>query len=271
MGDVIIKGPLAAIDEPIEVTFDPRNGIQTNYKQRAAGGPTPLIQRFLEAVQTNCRARLVISPVTSELEVTSPEVLAGEQEIITDTWQVVGNELNKSVYENPLVVALISANDLAVIARAVENKISLTEAVSGLNADYNVTTYTVPTNTVALQLFGELGREQDSYAVAQYVLRHTTNCSVNSGVNVSDFNVEAVYTTSQLLSEVENGNLWFQTLPNRLRSKILSIQAPPFRTGYLWGWRKLASTETVTPNNRVEINTEYWLEQWSLLRYATAT
>jgi hypothetical protein len=54
-------------------------------------------------------------------------------------------------------------------------------------------------------------------------------------------------------------------------NKLQGLAAPPAQPDYLWGWRKLPSTETTTAASRIEITTEYWLEQWSLYYYQTAT
>ncbi|MGN6552317.1 MAG: hypothetical protein ACTHLW_01090 [Verrucomicrobiota bacterium] len=133
----------------------------------------------------------------------------------------------------------------------------------------------LPTSAKAKQLSREIKKGQDAYASPQYVLRHTTNCSANSTNNISDINVDRLYTTSQLISEASDATLWIQPIPTRLKNKILTIPtqsaAPTESSYYLWSWRKLPSTETLTANNRIEINTEYVLDLWSTLRYYTVT
>jgi hypothetical protein len=53
-------------------------------------------------------------------------------------------------------------------------------------------------------------------------------------------------------------------MPGRMVYKLQNLVAPTAKTDYIWGWRKLPSTETTTSGNRVEITTEYWLEQWDI-------
>jgi hypothetical protein len=120
-------------------------------------------------------------------------------------------------------------------------------------------------------LFAIAIRGQDSYLLGQYVLRHTTNCSSGYSGNVSDTNVFKVYTTDQLLSECQSTSLWVQPLAGRLVSKIQNITAPEARNNYIWGWLKKPSTEQTTPDNRIEITQEYWLEQWPTILYPAAT
>ena len=79
-----------------------------------------------------------------------------------------------------------------------------------------------------------------------------------------------IYTTAQLLNEVTNPNLWSFPLPGRLQTKLQNIPAPAGVANFLWGWRKLPSTEITVPGNFIEITTEYWLEHWSTFYYTAA-
>src|SRR5690606_6075756 len=108
------------------------------------------------------------------------------------------------------------------------------------------------------------------YASYNYVLRHTTNVSNRWNVNIADINVNRLYTTAQLLSEAQNAGLWNYPLPPRLAYKINAIAVPTVQSGYLWSWLKSASSEASAANNRVNIVTEYALDQWSTDLYQTA-
>ena len=105
------------------------------------------------------------------------------------------------------------------------------------------------------------------YAFGQWVLRHTTNVSNAFAANIADLNVERCYTTFQLLTEVQNPSLWTFPMPARMAYKLNAIAAPASQADYQWGWRKLASPETTSANNRLEITTEYWLAQWHMFLY----
>ena len=269
-----INGNGAVIQKPYEIIFDPRMGETVRYRYRSAGGPYPLLGTYANARASGWRGRMLVSPVMSELEIESPEPAAGQGEVVTDTWQVVGSEASRSVFENRIVANTISANDRTLIAYAVAKNLPFDDAIEAAKND-GLGTLAKPSSAAAKRLYEECLNNQDSFAVAQYVLRHTTNCYGGSTNNIADFNVECLYTTAQLLSEAQNGNLWAQTIPLRLKTKILAIPSPTvpgdLSPYYLWSWRKLPSTETATVNNRIEINTEYVLDLWSTLRYALAT
>lgn len=275
----IIRGSPNVIVKPYEIHFDPRNGAVARQVFKAPGGGAALTSLYSAATSQGYRGRFLVSPVMSELEVETPDLSAiGASDLVADTWQMVGSEVSKNAFENDIIRNTINVNDRTVISRAIADNSKFDDAITALAAD-GITNgggaFTKPTNAASLQLYKELRKGQDVFSFPRYVLRHTTICSSSSGSNVSDFNIEKLYTTSQLLAEVQNGALWITPLPNRLRVKILSIPTPTLPTDeaiyYLWSWKKLPSTETTTVNNRTEINTEYELDMWSTLRYGNAT
>jgi hypothetical protein len=108
-----------------------------------------------------------------------------------------------------------------------------------------------------------------SFPRGQYVLRHTTNISNQYEFALpADDNVEFVYSTAQLLSEVTNSLYWGFPLPPRLETKILSIEIQQASSDDItWGWRKLPSQETTAGGNRIDVSQEYWLGGHSSLIY----
>ncbi len=126
---------------------------------------------------------------------------------------------------------------------------------------------TAENKTILGRFLGLNFRGSTDYQRQQYVLRHTTNVSNRWQTNVSDFNVDYIYSTGSLLSECQNTGLWILPLPARLAFKIGQIPVPQFRDNYFWGWKKGASTETTAANNRIDISTEFVLEQWSVDYY----
>jgi hypothetical protein len=119
----------------------------------------------------------------------------------------------------------------------------------------------------AALLFNLLTRGITHYATSQYVLRHTTNVSNVYAANIADAYVEYVYTVAQLLTEIGASGGWTFPCPGRLQYKIQTIPTPAARSNFLWGWRKLASTEVTSATNRIEISAEYWLGQWGIPPY----
>lgn len=192
--------------------------------------------------------------------------------ITMDSWQVVQTRMATSPLLNPRNIAAIdSDNDIKVIGYAVNKGITLQKAVEEMTADGVTPTPTVPSGAAALRLFKRMSDGLTSYDEVRYVLQHTTNVSNRYASNVSDENVRAIYTFSQLFSEVQSVNLWVFPLPSRLVYKLQLLNfepfAPPARDNYRWGWLKGASSETSAANNRIDITTEYELGQWSTDEY----
>lgn len=129
----------------------------------------------------------------------------------------------------------------------------------------------------AVQLFLYLYRRKDvgaNYMRSQYTIRLTQIVVDSPTMQVSDVGTEKIYTNSQLIGEASINNT---PVPPRMIYKIdhLPVQKAIYNVdgvvdpNYVWGWLKLASQERQTPNRRIEITTEWWLDIWSLYAYAT--
>jgi hypothetical protein len=239
------------------VSYDPQRGLQIRIPWESAGDNL----RGLAAAYQQARVayELEATPLKSRLVATASGGQLGIPDLTTDTWQILGNEIQKGLLEHPDVVAAIPADVRDKIYKA---ELSGTDEAS----------FSPALSAYASKVFDRLRRGATHYALGQYVLRHTTNVSNQYGNNVADFNIERIYTTSQLIGETTNSNSWIFPLPGRLVFKLQNITAPTAKTDYLWGWRKLPSTETTTSGNRVEITTEYWLEQWDIaIAYKSAS
>lgn len=257
MGKLIINGTLQAVRQPVKISYDPQRGYQITIPWESAGNnlnglaTTYQNQRVAYELEANDRK--------SSLTATASGGQLGIPDLTTDTWQILGNEIQKSLLEQPDVVAGLDQATRDEIEKAILEGTAEADLSPALNA-------------FASKVFDRLRRGNTHYALGQYVLRHTTNVSNQYNVNVSDFNIERIYTTSQLIAETTNSNSWIFPLPGRMVNKLSNIAAPTAKIGYLWGWRKLPSTEMTTSGNRIEITTEYWLEQWDItIAYRTAS
>ena len=278
---IIKTGTLGPITKPFQVRFDPRAG-QTLH-QELTGGIDELLAVFGLAQAQGASGELDVSPVLSKLSWDLPIqgiTIDGftVADYVFDQWEVETNEVSESVFSDPITQSLVSANDRAVIARAIADGTTLSAGADactsdgvGANWPTPVTTFTVPTSGASLQLFNEMLKAQDAWGPFTYVVRHTSNVNSQSTYNVSDFNVNCLFTTAQLLSELENRSLWTYTIPNRLISKInaIPVQSPDATENpwYLWSWKKSASREQINAQFRVDIVTEYVLGLWSVIRY----
>ena len=184
------------------------------------------------------------------------------QSYLIDTWQILGNEESRDGLSHPaLISALLAAsvvpeNVIASARQHIENNDDPV-ALFAVGGDF----YGSP---AALKRFYNLQvRGSTEYRHAQYVLRHTTNAPCRWRTNIADVGIDKIYTTSELLTETQDAGLWVYPMPGRLAYKISAIPAPASQAAYLWGWLKGGSTETTSSNNRIDITTEYVLEQWS--------
>lgn len=103
----------------------------------------------------------------------------------------------------------------------------------------------------------------------KYRLRHTSNIPAKWNVSVADFNVEEIYTISQLIAEC-TGSGFIYPLPNYLSYKILSFIPDPVAAWtpyYTWGALKEKSDANTAVNNRVELVTEFLIDNISTLLY----
>lgn len=250
MPNKVINGTLLPVQQQPSNDYDPQRGLLG----------TVIYEGCDEAAAVSVENTLLSERIafTSHSDGKTRVIEAKIMNAPLDVWQVLANEIQKSGYENPAVLANADGTtDQDAIAKIKQYVLDNTK-LSAINP---------PLTGNALKLFFLMQHDQDHYALGQYVLRHTVQTSETFGSNVSDVNVEKLYTTAQLLVEVTNPLLWTFPLPGRLQTKLNSIPAPAAVANFLWSWRKLPSTEVMVPGNFIEITTEYWLEQWSTFYY----
>ena len=256
-----INGTLQPVLQPLEITYDPSRGSLVKLTWESAGNnlggiATNLLNnRIAYQFQPNGRKSRIVATATGSQ--------AGYPDIVTDTWQILANEIQKDIKQHPLFLAMEAAmpGTIGYVVRDV--------ALYNQGLALGTPAPDPSVAVVATQLFNLLIRGTTHYALSQYVLRHTTNVSNAYAANVSDLNINCVYNPAALFAEVTNANSWIFPLPGRLLFKLQAIAAPIAQPFYLWGWRKLAATETTAATNRIDITTEYWLEQWSTVLYNT--
>lgn len=194
-----------------------------------------------------------------------------------DSWEIVGNEESRDALAHPNLIngilALGAYNPFSVIAamrQDLANEVPPHTIPGGstpgaFDAAGDLFTFA---GTVVERFYNLQVNGSSEYRRQQYVLRHKTNVPCRWTTNIADFGIDAIYTTAKLLTEVQNAALWVFPLPPRLAYKISQIPIPTAINNYLWGWLKSASTETTAAHNRVDITTEYTLEQWSTDYYS---
>lgn len=257
-----LRGTLQPQVERQRFRFDPTRGIvaETNYTGIGLAEMESLANQYAfngvayDLVIEKGVARLVANDATLDNPI--------------DNWEILGNAERKDLFQNPLWGNLISDDQLALIQQHLENndKPSVAFADSGLTSLAGG----VVQRAYARYQAGNQEFENDAYG-GGYVLKHTTNVPNRWTRNIADTNVGRIYSTSQLLTEVNSAILWTFPIPNRLYYKINNIPVPTLREYFQWGWKKSRSDEDTTANNRVNITTHYVLELWSMDDYGLAS
>lgn len=215
-------------------------------------------------------------------------------ELFFDQWEMLTNESSDSIFACPRIVGgsspLLNYNDKTVLSRLARDGGTISDAVDSCNSDIsdgNLTApspgsgtfgggtsdnkFQKPSTGAATQLALEILKGQTEFASPTRVLRHTSYCSASASYNSSVAREEVVYSTANLLTEIGSG--WTYNCPYRLLTKISSftplLAAPDEAAYYFWGWKKKMTRETVLSNFMMEISTEYELNLWSTIRYAT--
>lgn len=213
-----------------------------------------------------------------------------------DKWEISVDQERPELFENRNWLALFtSANStysvridqqVAHIIRQVANsstptwkgvwdRLTTTNIVTNSGSDYaGPVKLSVPVSalgTVNVKYFADdYLRGRTNFVHGKYLLRHTTNAPDNFGPNQADFNVEKIYSISQLLSECQSSSLWVLPLPGYLAYKILSYPVPAnLPPNYMWGALKLGSNALTAARNRVEIVTEYLIDACPIHTYGT--
>ncbi len=236
--------------------FDPMRGWIYRYEYRGSN------QAQMQLLQQDY-ARLGIASrlVFNQGDTATLEVEDATQQLLIDTWQIVGNEESRDVFSHPTMISLCTPTTIANLRGDLDG--NPPKDPVQLQADLIKAGFTGPNAATVVRFYTLALRGSTEYRRAQYVLRHTTNAPNRFTGNISDVGVEQIYSTTKLLTEVTSGALWVYPLPVRLQNKISAIPTPSALSGYLWGWLKSPGTETAAANNRVDITTEYTLEQWS--------
>ena len=258
-----INGTMNAVPQAPEVSFDPQRGQIISQKWQSAGdGLAAVASAYANAriqyqwTKSQHKSVLVASASSSQV---------GFPEVICDTWQILANEIQKDLKEFPGFQAMEASYPGTIGYVVRDAQLYLNGESVGFPAP------AVGAMPYSGYLFDLLIRGTSHYALGQYVLRHTTNVGNLYSANIADSNIERCYTTAQLLAEVQSPTLWTYPLPGRLVYKLQNIPTPVPQSHYQWGWRKLPSPETTSATNRIEITTEYWLEQWHVFLYPPVT
>jgi hypothetical protein len=230
------------------------------------------------AIQLTCNAAGLSSELTFERDRAVLNIIDATSEFTIDSWEVHASEETRDLFSHPFIVAAIgnsigygnaSIDAFATIRTYAENPTATSRTEMLLSP--TLTGLSTAAVLLLVTFYNLFVQGTTGYRHQQYVLKHRTNVSNRWNVNVADVGIDQIYTPAQFFTEVTDPTLWIFPMPGRLQFKLANIPVP-FLGGYntndyLWGWLKSSSTETSEALNRVNIETDYTLELWSLALY----
>lgn len=259
MSVITIKGSLAAFLQNEVYDFDPQHGwtYHADYK-----GASQAVMIALQNAYSNqgIASRMILHQGGAA----SLDLTDATQNFTIDTWQILDNEEGRDGLSHPKLTAVLNDNNMAIIRNGVNSPPESTTPVDDIYA--KLTGF--GGDAAALKrAIGRQLRGSGEYKSSQYVLHHETNAPARYAANIADAGKSRLYTTAQLLTEVQDSSLWIYPLPGRLVYKIGQIPVPASQAFYLWSWLKTGSTEQNVANNRISITTEYNLDLWNTDEY----
>ena len=232
---MIYTGTIGPTELQPEMRYTPIRGWQTVRIWR--GSPEAILGLVPYVAYAAINIEVVPDPPYTQLRVTYGLLDDGSQPSdpnhVTSLWTLQGNDLEKSLWEHPKVVAVLDAMDDAGLAQFRQ------DIAAALEKHTPPSLASFSSNATLVAFYRELLRGTESFNVSQYVLRHTQTVPPNSNVKPSLTNVGKVFSTT-LLSTAESipGTILF-TLPDG-------------------SWLKRTPTVEQTGNGKFQITQEWW-------------
>jgi hypothetical protein len=241
-----INGTLQPVFKGLRVNFDPTKGFKVAEEWESAGDNLEGLAATAQSAKTPYDYER--NALKSRLLISSDGQAYGYGEQITDTWQLLANQIQRDIKDHPTVIAFPSKGNG-----------SLSQTLQFVEDFKEGTPPPDPVSDTDLGGFWSLNQFYlyrllihgvTSYTVDQHVVRHTVN-------------VPLAYA----------GSVAGTAIPALMASTIgaIPINGPNDGAQFKWGWRRTGYQYTVSANNRVEYSVEWALASWSLLIYAAAS
>lgn len=295
MAVAIFRGRSDPIFQKWEIEFSPRNGGTTKFWYQGID-PNQMGALAQVAVEAGYSGTLSYQNSVATMTVqasntaTVPGFTSPARDIV-DKWEIAVDQEKPDLFENSNFLGLFTGLDAAYGVPISQQVAHVIRQVAGGDGPTWPNLVTVLNGTPASDASGNpimagaatvfLGaiigafslfqavkyfaddflRGRTSFLNGKNLLRHTTSAPNTYSANVADFNVQKIYSISQLLTETQNGALWILPLPGYLAYKILTYPVPfPMPPNYVWGALKMRSGATTVARDRVEIVTEYLID-----------
>lgn len=174
-----------------------------------------------------------------------------------DTWELVGNDSEKSLYQHQKCKAF--DNTLVAFIR---------QGVANSTSDGSPT---VLANADAQKLYDHLVAGYEGFELSQFVLRRTTTTSRRSTLKAIFTNTHKLFTAAQLQAA--------ELIPAEVLFDIAQVEAtaPALATGgaldgiFKYRWLKKTPTVTQQARHKFAKTYEYWFAAWSTWIYEEVT
>lgn len=233
--------------------FDPRDGWV--YVDKQSGTLAQMESAFTAAQAAGYRCTIdrdeQAGYATVEIEVGRDP--AGGTDELTNEWFLLGNDLEKSLFEHPDISGLFAvdatAQQKATFRQDVEAVVTGTKTMAELESGF-----VEPALSVVRDLVSALSLGQETYIVSQFVLRNVIVVPSNWTGSVDVSNINKVYSQSALQSA--------ETIASVLNTAVSSIG------GY---WLKKTPTYEPAGRDKWRCEREWWhADSWSSF-YEVAT
>ena len=285
----VIRGDWLPQLQRVTYRFDPVRGWVTRYEWKGAN------QQLAINLSNNLALNGIANELTLEHDMAVVEATDATQEYAIDSWEIVANEEVRDLFSHPTLQNAIGTvvgfgtapgnqsveftQVLSAMRQGIQDNSDLFSLASVpiivnnfvVSVDFDTDTVVWTSEGSILAEFYSLYQNGTTgYQNPQYVLKHKFNISNRWTVFVSDWGVENIYTTAQLLTEVASSGLWIFPLPPSVQYTLAQIPIPAMgmlpvsTTGYQWGWLKTGSTRQTEALNRVNVENNYSLDLWNV-------
>ena len=264
MGRVIINGTLLPVKQPDEMDFDPVRGLILTKEFRSAGDNLVGVANLY--LNSKTAYHWTRSPVVSKIVATISGGQDGLPDLAQPNWQLLCNEVNKSIFTCKYALDCVYGVGLSAAYPNLVGDVQWGVEQIQSNNSQNISEETDFYNSLPAEeqpyykyLVAKLLAGQASYAIGQYVLRRTFSISnFYSGTLPDEAYSECLISMAAVASF---------DMPTPIRWRLSTIPVVTPHAGYGWGWRQLPSQMTTNAQNRVDVTTEWWLDEWDTKLY----
>jgi hypothetical protein len=236
----IQKGTPEVIEQPSEREYNAQTGWRTVRRWRGTREACELfVPQLLNSVNSfriNVEDGSPMATIEGWVDNAQDGSSVDSEAQITTAWEVFGNDLEKDIFDHPRFAAL-AVGDREVLKSFRDGSL-----------DYNEAAFQLSGAPDAADYLDALDSKQESYTVAQIVLRRTKSVASLAAVYCINSNANKTYTRAQLIAA--------EGVPSAVITEMPSTGKWLARTGQ----------KAQQSNGRYQITQEWWhADTWSFL------